>query len=154
MDRRHIEIAGSARLIMEAAAIEVFPCETYGLLLGENGIIAQAYPSQCVTRTETKVSFEDEPQERLIEKFGSLVIGDFHSHPNEHPTLSRPRDFRLWRDKIASDAWDLLTEPHIGDGFASVILSLWPGKRKPWCFRWMVYVVVGNRIRKGRIEWI
>ena len=143
--------------IIKAAAIEVFPMESFGLLLGEwdgdNAVVQDVFIYQSVCRTQHKVSLQDESQHRILDWFGAdSVLGDWHSHPNGLPVLSRIKDFRNRKTQRESDEWDMLYEQHGGDGYVSLISSICPMERKPgWSFRTVCYYTYGRRIRKGKV---
>lgn len=89
-----IEISKEALDSLVTAAIEVFPCETIGLLFGEKNptriVIAQALQT-VEFRTQNEVSPSIISEERIIETTKKLrgleYLGGFHSHPYEDPKL-------------------------------------------------------------------
>lgn len=146
----HIHISSVAALTMKAAAIEVFPRETIGLLLGwtagEDSFVVAAYPQQDAYRTAWSVKTFDS-EFSLVDWFDSALIGDFHSHPNTWPTLSRIRD-----SGREADEWELLNLPHSHDGFVALILGIWPKKRAPgWAFRWSAYTVENGQVIRAKL---
>lgn len=143
--------------ILQAAAIEVFPRESFALLLGEwdrqDAHVSDVFIHQAVFRSVTTIILWDEPQHRMLDWFGDDVLGDWHSHPNEPPRLSRMADFKNKKVKEMSDEFGMLNEPHMGDGAVSLITSVYPVARRPWwSFRSVCYYVTKGRIRRGNIQ--
>lgn len=79
------------------SAIEVYKKECYGMLLGYRGedrfIVEDAIAVQKAERHSSWVKAKDSSFRKLLSFFDNLphldLIGDFHSHPNALPTLSR-----------------------------------------------------------------
>lgn len=143
--------------LLQAAAIEVFPRESFGLLLGEwdgdNAKVHDVFIHQAVHRTITTIILKLEPQNRIIDWFGQdNVLGDWHSHPNEPPRLSRIKDYTHKKVQELTDEWGMLNEPHMGDGHVALITSVYPTTMKPeWSFKCACYYVAKGRIRKGKV---
>lgn len=145
--------------IIQAAAIEVFPRESFGLLLGEwkgdDAIVHDVFIHQAVFRSVSTVILKDEPQFRILDWFGDGVLGDWHSHPNESPVLSRIKDFRNKKVQEMSDEWEMLHAPHLGDGSVGIITSIYPITRKPgWSFKTACYYVTDGKLKKGIIQYV
>jgi proteasome lid subunit RPN8/RPN11 len=79
------------------SAIEVYKKECYGLLLGYRGggrfIVEDGIAVQKAERHATWVKAKDASFRKILSFFQNLphldLVGDFHSHPNALPTLSR-----------------------------------------------------------------
>lgn len=138
---RSLALSPLARKIIEAAAIDAYPKEAVGVLLGWEGAMA-AYPlTTTAKRTAWQVVTDDETEHRMSEHFGSAILGEFHSHPDELPTASA-EDKRELRE---------CTTPYLGDGSFMVILGVWPGRRRPWRFRWAGYQLSGEKVHRVRL---
>jgi proteasome lid subunit RPN8/RPN11 len=144
--------------VLQAAAIEVFPRESFGLLLGEwdgdDAVVTGVFIHQAVFRSVSTIILKDEPQHRIMDWFGyDNILGDWHSHPNEPPVLSRMKDFKNKKVQEMTDEWGMLHEPHMGDGHVAAITSVYPSIRKPgWVFKSACYHVIKGKIRKGNIQ--
>jgi len=105
------------------SAIEVYKKECYGLLLGYRGedrfIVEDAIAVQKAERHASWVKAKDASFRKILSFVQNLphldLIGDFHSHPNALPTLSkedvetmRPRDLAIIveiRDRAKEQFW-------------------------------------------------
>jgi len=105
------------------SAIEVYKKECYGLLLGYRGegrfIVENAIAVQKAERHATWVKAKEDSFRKIISFFDNLphldLIGDFHSHPNALPTVSkedvetmRPGDLAIIveiRDRAKEQYW-------------------------------------------------
>jgi proteasome lid subunit RPN8/RPN11 len=131
-----------AQKIIEASAIDAYPKEAVGLLLGLEAIVGAAYNMTSVKdRSRYGVQTLTEIEHRLHEHFGSAIIGEFHSHPEDTPAAS-PEDRK---EMVHNDT------PYLGDGSFMLIAAVWPGKRKPWRFKWQAYQVVGEKVVRVRL---
>lgn len=149
---RQIEIPYSVRPVIIAAAAEVFPQETIGFLIGDRQI-ESAIPVQLAERFEDGVRLTRKATARMMDVLGDSIIGDFHSHPNSPPSLSRMYQFRNSREKQWSDEWSMKNDLFSVDGFISLVVSIWPGERT-WRTMWAAYWLDGERIRRGRLKWV
>lgn len=137
-------LSPEVRQALCAAAAEMHPEECFGVLLGKrrrSGLdVGSIYTYQKCRRGRDKktnyrwVEVQVEEEERVDELLGDGAIGDFHSHPDESTTLS------------ADDRADLLDQ---GNGWVSVVISVWPSKAKwkDWNFRLKAYWNDKGRIR-------
>lgn len=105
------------------SAIEVYKKECYGLLLGYRGggrfLVENAIAVQKAERHATWVKAKDASFRKILSFFRNLphldLVGDFHSHPNALPTLSkedvesmRPGDLSIVveiRDRAKEQYW-------------------------------------------------
>ncbi len=105
------------------SAIEVYKKECYGLLLGYRGedrfIVEDAIAVQKAERHSTWVKAKDDSFRKILSFFDNLphldLVGDFHSHPNALPTVSkedvetmRPGDLAIIveiRDRAKDQFW-------------------------------------------------
>jgi proteasome lid subunit RPN8/RPN11 len=138
-----IVLPGKCERLIKAAAAAMHPHECFGVLLGESHHgrvwVDAIHLYQNCKRGKDKhgqmwVEVQDEEEERTSEYFGDDIVGDFHSHPDETPVLSE-------YDKAAAD--------HLGDGDVALVVAIWPGKRRPWCYRLRGYWNDDGRIRRA-----
>ncbi len=133
-------------LLLKAAAIEAYPLECFGFLLGSvQGNTATVTRVLNSSRTHKRgtnqhISWLQQPSEevygRLEDFFGDGLIGDYHSHPSSTPTLS-PAD----RSATAQE-----------DYLVYLVIGIWPSRRKPfWRFKLGGYVREGKRLRTAHI---
>lgn len=90
MPRPVVELSSFAYDAICFAAVETYPKECFGFLIGEYtkrlwfvhwatpAQIAQRKPKSVVTRSD----------EKAAKYFGAAMVGTFHSHPEEPPTAS------------------------------------------------------------------
>ena len=149
-----LTVGHCARKIIETAAIEIFPHECFGFILGDCNHVVYAYPFQKVKRFSNEaaagVTIDTETVNAVLEHLGEEeVMGDFHSHPNQSAYLSRIRE------TDDSDEWDLLHSDDSLDGKISLIVSVYPAKTsKSFNFRWLAYTVESGKIHKLKVKFI
>lgn len=140
-----------ARLQMQAAAAQAYPLEANGELLGEhsgfNTKILAVHIHQPKKSTRSSNMVDDESDARVQDYLEHMNMGNFHSHPDQYPTMSRMRD-----RKEESDEEMMLYDYF--DGAALVISGIWPGKKLPWIFRWKAYETYLGKIRRTEIRFI
>jgi len=130
--------------LLQASSAEVHPHETQGLLLGhaEGREVwietIYTYQRKIHANDRTWVEVEAEEEVRVADFFdGDEIIGDFHSHPDSTPAISK------------QDKGNLLDE---GDGFVTLILSVWPSPRGPgWGYKTLAYYNDNGRVRRARM---
>jgi proteasome lid subunit RPN8/RPN11 len=126
-----------------ASAIDAYPKEAIGLLLG-SGFVEASFSFQVPkVRTRWEVKTDDDSELRPYEYFGDRIIGEWHTHPEDNPTATQ------------TDKDELLVSntPYIGDGFYMLIVSIHPITRKPhWSLRHKGYVVRGERVVREEVE--
>ena len=131
---RVVYIAAPVLWTMRFAAVEVYPREATGILFGEtrgdefwvHGAVPYAEPE---TRTRWATS-ADASEAKAREFFDHRVIGSFHSHPEWNTTLSKGTPGADFEE--------------MQEGDVEVIVAVWPGKRKPWCFREGAYTRISE----------
>jgi len=143
--------------IIQAAAIEVFPMESFGLLLGDfrgdTAHIHNIFIHQAVYRTRQTIILKDESRNRVLDWFSDRVLGDWHSHPNEPASISRMRDFKDKKTKQMTDEWGMLNEPYSGEGTIALVVSVYPKIKRPlWGFKLKAYCVDGGKIVRMSIN--
>jgi len=136
-----IVLSADAERTIKAAALEVHPDESLGVLLGSGGknvmLVTAAYVYQRCKRRSTWVEVGEEEEERIEDFFGEEIIGDVHTHPDDLPSIS------------SNDRMGVIGS---GDGFVSMIVSVWPTKRFPhWCFRFRAYFNDDGKVRRAKI---
>lgn len=129
--------------LMRWSAIEVFPAETVGFMLGggpaESKVVSNVFPFQNITkRTKDEVIIDPKSDEHARDFFDDSLIGHYHSHPDEVPTLSKD-----------------ITDPHtdfeeMEESDIEFIISLWLNKRGLWSFRHRAYVKIPAVTRDSR----
>jgi proteasome lid subunit RPN8/RPN11 len=131
--------------LIKAAAAATHPHECFGVLLGESHHgqtwVDAVHVYQMCKRGKDKngdewVEVQGDEQEKTAEFFGDDIVGDFHSHPDEPPVFSK-------YDKTKGIA------DHVGDGDVALVVAIWPGKRRPWCYRLRGYWNDDGRIRRA-----
>jgi hypothetical protein len=112
-------------------------------------------PIQNADRKPTGISVDDEPMARIREVFSSdLILGDYHSHPNDTAFLSRMKSTTHRAGYgIGSDEFDMLHQNDSFDGMISLVIGVWPGKRKPWRYHWRGFIAQSGKVRRVRISW-
>lgn len=131
------------RRIIEAAAIDAYPKEAIGVILGTSNIGVAAFPIATTSkRSAWGVEVLDDTELRLAEHLGiDNIIGEFHSHPGATAAASPADKHEMLHNNT----------PYLGDGSYMCVLGIWPGKAKPWRFQWAVYQVTGEKIRRVRL---
>ncbi len=106
--------------LLEASA------ELLGYTLGDHAHIDAIYPYGKVEfRTRGQVKIADEESESAWDYFDDLILGDFHTHPEE------------------------LLEDY-PDGSLMVICGVWPRKRGGYSYKWKVYGSHMNQVYRAK----
>lgn len=110
---------------------------------GGNAIIEAVYVwGNVEIRDRGTVKVADNESEGAMDFFGDMLIGDFHSHPEDYPTASK------------TDKEEMLTD--YPDGSIHVICGVWPKKRGGFTYKWKAYTTHLHRIYRVGIrfpEW-
>lgn len=135
--------------IVKCLAAMAYPLEMSGLFLGCANRIESVVPfNRFRIQNGKSVVVDPELRHRMEDFFGDAVIGGFHSHPSDFPTISRATDVTSAdrRNGVLSD------EEELEDGEFEVIVGVWPGKRGGWRFVPRGYWKLDGKIFRGRIE--
>lgn len=137
-----IQIAPLALRAIRFAAIETYPHECIGGLVGhyvapDQWEVDLAVPYQVAKRKRASVTAPG--SSKLAEDFwGDQMVGEFHSHPCEVPTLSKGAP--------------LCDFEEMEEGAIEIIAAIWPGKRD-WNVRFRAYARLGDRLhRRVKLE--
>jgi len=139
--------------ILHVQSFESHPLEVSGVLLGhDNGnlldiryiLVNTVYKIRTRTSVQALYDLED-----YWEETSPLdVIGEWHSHPNSSPILSRNCDLSDWekRHNPGSD------ENTMKEGALEWIVGVFPTKRKRFQFKDRCYLKIGPKIRVCKIR--
>ena len=82
------------KTILEFQAVESYPLEVMGYLIGfDTRVECATVTTRYEKRTRGVLTSRDDVADTVDQILPDLCIGDWHTHPNEKPVLSYPRDF-------------------------------------------------------------
>lgn len=127
----------------QAAAVETYRKEAAAVLIGyTEGMEAVILGLHCYQlqkkHTRYEICTHEESDYRLQDWLGTSLVGDWHSHPEAHPTATG-KDKEEWLDIYT-------------DGSVMIITSVWPTKREPgFSFKHKAYTSHLGRICRVRV---
>ena len=133
--RKACRISRAARSQVEFFAAESYPLEVAGFVIGDDHSLQYAAP---ITRYEVRhgrfITYGLQANIVAEEVFGDSVVAEFHSHPQNHPSISK--------NDLAN----------MEDNDMEWIVGICPGVRK-WRLHNRLYTRQGNRPLIVPIVW-